>query len=68
MLLREFEKLKVVNLYDKTDLELGEYFLTSELEEQKNTKKAGNEIVVYKVTEMRPNGNIVYKPCYINLE
>ena len=68
MLLREFEKLQVVNLLDKLRFNVGDVFLTQELEEQKYNKKAGQEVVVYKVIEVKLPDNIVYMPAYLILE
>ena len=70
MLLREFERLKVVDVphSNNNDFNIGDYFITPSLEEQRNTKKIGDEIVVYMVIEVKENGNIVFMPTYLTLE
>jgi len=64
---REFEKLKIYNLSEITDIKLGEYFLTPNLESQKVEKRDGDEVSVYLITEVKPNGNILYEARYITL-
>jgi len=68
MLFREFDKLKVCDLHEISKLEVYEYFLTPELEKQKAEKKIGDVVTVYKVIEIKPNGNTVYMPYYPILE
>lgn len=68
MLFRDFDKLKVYDLHEISNLELYEYFLTPELESQKLEKKVGDVVTVYKVIEIKPNGNMVYMPYYPILE
>jgi hypothetical protein len=70
MLCREFEKLKIVDMSNTSvrELSCGDYFLTPELEGQILNKKAGDTVTVYYITEVRPNGNIMYSPRYLTLE
>lgn len=64
----EFEKLKVVNLYDVIkDLFIGDMFLTPELESQKISKKHGDVVSAYVVINISAQGNISYEPRYITL-
>jgi len=68
MLQKEFDKLKIVNIGETTTLGLGEYFLSPDMEGQKASRKIGDTVTVYKVIEVRPNGNVVYTPVYLSLE
>lgn len=61
---KELDKLRVFSQDNLTSLELDECFLTPELEKQKQNVKNGDVITVYRVIEIRPNGNIVYMPVY----
>jgi hypothetical protein len=69
MLQRDFEKLKIIDLVkdSNNDLYIGDYFLTSTLEQQKLTKSMGDEVVVYVVTEKKGN-NITYMQKFLRLE
>lgn len=69
MNVKEFEKLKVEDLYAVTkNLQIGDYFLTEALESQKSTKKSGDSVSVYMVTDITSQGYIVYTPQYLVLE
>ncbi len=66
---REFEKLRVEDLSGVTkNLQIGDYFLTEALEAHKSTKKSGDTISVYQVTNITSQGYIVYEPRYLILE
>ena len=69
MNVKEFEKLRVEDLYTFTkDLQIGDYFLTEALEAQKLTKKSGDSVSVYLVTNITSQGYIVYTPQYLVLK
>lgn len=75
MFAKEFDKLPVHDdLQEEIDknkipLQKGDYFLTPTLSDmQKGQKNKHDEVTVYKVIEVRANGNIVFKPEYIRLE
>ena len=77
MQVNEFDKLPIQENIIKDEkskqlivpLSVGDYFLTPTLSEaQKGLRKKGDYVTVYKVTEVKTNGNIVYAPDYLTLE
>ena len=63
----EFEKILVYDDSVKNEhppLKQGDLFLSPSLASQKGTKKIGDTITMYLVVDVRPNGNILYKPVY----
>lgn len=64
MTVRDFDKLPICKFDDAITLHLHDYFLTPELESQKSEKKKGDTVAMYMVTEIKPNGNILYQPVY----
>lgn len=68
MRVNEFEKLRIIDMKGEYEpLENQEYFLTPELEGQRAGRKAGDIVTVYKVIEIKSNGNVVYTPEYLTL-
>jgi hypothetical protein len=68
MRIKDFIESKVCENSDFSSLEVFDYFLTPELESQKATAKPGDIVTMYKIIEIKENGNVVYTPVYPTLE
>lgn len=68
MRVKEFTDSKVCENNDLSSLGLYDCFLTPELEAQKSTAKPGDVVTMYKIIEIKENGNVVYTPVYPTLE
>lgn len=68
MRVKEFTDSKVCENNDLSSFELYDCFLTPELEAQKATAKPGDIVTMYKIIEIKENGNVVYTPVYPTLE
>lgn len=68
MRVNEFTSSIVCENNDLSSLKVYDCFLTPELESQKATAKIGDIVTMYKIIEIKENGNIVYTPVYLTLE